>query len=125
MVIALLVTWLLMVGTRESAVFNAILVAIKVTALTVFTWAPRARAAKSVACRRRAASVGRSTKPSSPRACLPATAAWAPRKRPAVCSHSASAPSGAPAITTRSSVGLDVSGSFVRAASSSIVAAVT
>lgn len=36
LVIALLVTWLLMLGTRESAVFNAILVAIKVTALTVF-----------------------------------------------------------------------------------------
>lgn len=36
LVIALLVTWLLMIGTRESAVFNAILVAIKVTALTVF-----------------------------------------------------------------------------------------
>lgn len=35
-VIALLVTWLLMVGTRESAMFNAILVAIKVTALTIF-----------------------------------------------------------------------------------------
>ncbi|MDZ4307740.1 amino acid permease [Allopontixanthobacter sp.] len=36
LVIALLVTWLLMLGTRESAMFNAILVAIKVTALTVF-----------------------------------------------------------------------------------------
>lgn len=36
LVIALLVTWLLMIGTRESAMFNAILVAIKVTALTVF-----------------------------------------------------------------------------------------
>jgi APA family basic amino acid/polyamine antiporter len=35
-IIALLVTWLLMVGTRESAWFNATLVAIKVTALTVF-----------------------------------------------------------------------------------------
>lgn len=34
--IALLVTWLLMVGTRESAVFNAILVLIKVSALTIF-----------------------------------------------------------------------------------------
>ncbi|TMM45333.1 amino acid permease [Qipengyuania marisflavi] len=36
LVIALLVTWLLMIGTRESAMFNAILVVIKVTALTVF-----------------------------------------------------------------------------------------
>ncbi|HWJ58369.1 MAG TPA: amino acid permease [Sphingomicrobium sp.] len=36
LVIALLVTWLLMIGTRESAVFNAILVAIKITALTLF-----------------------------------------------------------------------------------------
>lgn len=36
LVIALLVTWLLMIGTRESAMFNAVLVAIKVTALTVF-----------------------------------------------------------------------------------------
>ncbi|NTZ41566.1 amino acid permease [Altererythrobacter sp. SALINAS58] len=36
LVIALLVTWLLMVGTRESAIFNTILVAIKVAALTVF-----------------------------------------------------------------------------------------
>ena len=36
LVIALLVTWLLMVGTRESAIFNTILVVIKVTALTVF-----------------------------------------------------------------------------------------
>ncbi|MGB3739356.1 MAG: amino acid permease [Pontixanthobacter sp.] len=36
LVIALLVTWLLMVGTRESAMFNAVLVVIKVTALTVF-----------------------------------------------------------------------------------------
>ena len=35
-VIALLVTWLLMIGTSESAKFNAVLVAIKVTALTVF-----------------------------------------------------------------------------------------
>ncbi|MCH4893137.1 MULTISPECIES: amino acid permease [unclassified Sphingomonas] len=35
-VIALLVTWLLMIGTNESARVNAILVAIKVTALTVF-----------------------------------------------------------------------------------------
>ena len=35
-VIALLVTWLLMVGTRESAWVNAALVAIKVVALTVF-----------------------------------------------------------------------------------------
>ena len=35
-VIALLVTWLLMIGTSESAKVNAILVAIKVTALTVF-----------------------------------------------------------------------------------------
>ena len=34
--IALLVTWLLMIGTRESAMFNAILVSIKVTALTAF-----------------------------------------------------------------------------------------
>jgi APA family basic amino acid/polyamine antiporter len=36
LIIALLVTWLLMIGTKESAMFNAILVAIKVTALTVF-----------------------------------------------------------------------------------------
>ena len=36
LVIALLVTWLLMVGTRESAIFNTVLVAIKVSALTVF-----------------------------------------------------------------------------------------
>ncbi len=36
LVIALLVTWLLMIGTSESAKVNAILVAIKVTALTVF-----------------------------------------------------------------------------------------
>ena len=35
-VIALLVTWLLMIGTSESARVNAILVAIKVTALTAF-----------------------------------------------------------------------------------------
>ncbi|HSX55369.1 MAG TPA: amino acid permease [Sphingomonas sp.] len=35
-VIALLVTWLLMIGTTESARVNAILVAIKVTALTAF-----------------------------------------------------------------------------------------
>lgn len=34
--IALLVTWLLMIGTSESAKVNAVLVAIKVTALTVF-----------------------------------------------------------------------------------------
>ncbi len=36
MVIALLVTWLLMIGTSESAKVNAVLVLIKVTALTVF-----------------------------------------------------------------------------------------
>ncbi len=36
LVIALLVTWLLMIGTRESAIFNTILVAIKVAALTAF-----------------------------------------------------------------------------------------
>ncbi|TIX52054.1 amino acid permease [Alteraurantiacibacter aquimixticola] len=36
LVIALLVTWLLVIGTRESAVFNTILVIIKVTALTAF-----------------------------------------------------------------------------------------
>ena len=36
LVIALLVTWLLMIGTSESAKVNAVLVAIKVTALTVF-----------------------------------------------------------------------------------------
>ncbi len=36
LIIALLVTWLLMVGTRESAAFNAVLVLIKVTALTAF-----------------------------------------------------------------------------------------
>jgi APA family basic amino acid/polyamine antiporter len=35
-VIALLVTWLLLIGTRESAAVNAALVAIKVTALTAF-----------------------------------------------------------------------------------------
>ena len=35
-IIALLVTWLLIIGTSESAKFNAILVAIKVTALTAF-----------------------------------------------------------------------------------------
>ena len=35
-IIALLVTWLLMIGTNESARVNAILVAIKVTALVVF-----------------------------------------------------------------------------------------
>ena len=36
LVIALLVTWLLMIGTSESAKVNAVLVVIKVTALTVF-----------------------------------------------------------------------------------------
>lgn len=36
LIIALLITWLLMIGTTESARVNAILVAIKVTALTVF-----------------------------------------------------------------------------------------
>ncbi|MEA1619720.1 amino acid permease [Erythrobacter sp. T5W1-R] len=36
LVIALLVTWLLMIGTSESATVNAVLVAIKVTALMVF-----------------------------------------------------------------------------------------
>jgi basic amino acid/polyamine antiporter, APA family len=36
LVIALLVTWLLMIGTSESARVNAVLVAIKVTALTAF-----------------------------------------------------------------------------------------
>jgi APA family basic amino acid/polyamine antiporter len=36
LVIALLVTWLLMIGTTESARVNAVLVAIKITALTVF-----------------------------------------------------------------------------------------
>lgn len=35
-VIALLMTWLLMIGTNESAKVNAVLVAIKVTALTAF-----------------------------------------------------------------------------------------
>jgi basic amino acid/polyamine antiporter, APA family len=35
-IIALLVTWLLMIGTTESARVNAVLVAIKVTALTAF-----------------------------------------------------------------------------------------
>jgi len=34
--IALLVTWLLVIGTRESAMVNAVLVVIKITALTVF-----------------------------------------------------------------------------------------
>ncbi|RYD58904.1 MAG: amino acid permease [Sphingomonadales bacterium] len=36
MLIALLVTWLLVVGTKESAFVNSILVVIKITALTVF-----------------------------------------------------------------------------------------
>ena len=36
LVIALLVTWLLMIGTSESAKVNAVLVAIKVSALTIF-----------------------------------------------------------------------------------------
>ncbi len=36
LIIALLVTWLLMIGTTESARVNAVLVAIKITALTVF-----------------------------------------------------------------------------------------
>ena len=36
LIIALLITWLLMIGTTESARVNAILVMIKVTALTVF-----------------------------------------------------------------------------------------
>ncbi|HRE36529.1 MAG TPA: amino acid permease, partial [Sphingopyxis terrae] len=36
LVIALLVTWLLMIGTTESARVNAVLVIIKVTALTMF-----------------------------------------------------------------------------------------
>ncbi|PWG03136.1 amino acid permease [Sphingosinicella humi] len=36
LVIALLVTWLLLIGTRESAAVNAVLVAIKVVALTAF-----------------------------------------------------------------------------------------
>ena len=35
-VIALLVTWLLVIGTRESAFVNAVLVVVKITALTVF-----------------------------------------------------------------------------------------
>ena len=35
-VIALLVTWLLMIGTRESAFINAILVVVKIAALTLF-----------------------------------------------------------------------------------------
>lgn len=35
-VIALLVTWLLMIGTTESARFNAVLVVVKITALTIF-----------------------------------------------------------------------------------------
>ncbi len=34
--IALLVTWLLVIGTRESAMVNAVLVVVKITALTVF-----------------------------------------------------------------------------------------
>jgi APA family basic amino acid/polyamine antiporter len=34
--IALLVTWLLILGTRESAAFNAVLVAVKISALTLF-----------------------------------------------------------------------------------------
>ena len=48
LVIALLITWLLMIGTRESAIFNAVLVAIKVTALTAFIilTLPAAEAAK-------------------------------------------------------------------------------
>jgi APA family basic amino acid/polyamine antiporter len=48
LVIALLITWLLMIGTRESAIFNSILVAIKVTALTAFIvlTLPAAEAAK-------------------------------------------------------------------------------
>ena len=36
LIIALLVTWLLMIGTTESARFNAVLVAVKVVALSVF-----------------------------------------------------------------------------------------
>ena len=36
LIIALLVTWLLMIGTTESARVNAVLVAIKITALTAF-----------------------------------------------------------------------------------------
>jgi APA family basic amino acid/polyamine antiporter len=35
-IIALLVTWLLVIGTKESAFVNAILVVVKITALTVF-----------------------------------------------------------------------------------------
>ena len=35
-IIGLLMTWLLMIGTKESARFNAVLVGIKITALTVF-----------------------------------------------------------------------------------------
>ncbi len=35
-IIALLVTWLLVIGTRESAMVNAVLVVVKITALTVF-----------------------------------------------------------------------------------------
>jgi len=35
-VVALLVTWLLVIGTKESAMFNAVLVMVKVTALTLF-----------------------------------------------------------------------------------------
>jgi APA family basic amino acid/polyamine antiporter len=35
-IIALLVTWLLVIGTKESAVVNAVLVAVKITALTFF-----------------------------------------------------------------------------------------
>ncbi|PKP99111.1 MAG: amino acid permease, partial [Alphaproteobacteria bacterium HGW-Alphaproteobacteria-13] len=38
LVIALLVTWLLMIGTTESARVNAVLVVIKVTALTLFVF---------------------------------------------------------------------------------------
>ena len=34
--VALAVTWLLMIGTRESAIFNAVLVGVKVLALTLF-----------------------------------------------------------------------------------------
>jgi basic amino acid/polyamine antiporter, APA family len=36
LVIAMLVTWLLMIGTKESARFNAVLVTIKIAALTAF-----------------------------------------------------------------------------------------
>ena len=36
MLIALLVTWLLVIGTRESAMVNAVLVMVKITALTLF-----------------------------------------------------------------------------------------